>query len=69
MPILLIRANTNALRAFPLRAVSYLRASQCYATLRHRNIRARRIVYLSLHRKWAGYFARNARLPRDCVRD
>lgn len=45
MPILLIRANTNA---FSLRAVSHSRASQCYAALLHRNIRARRIVYLSL---------------------
>lgn len=51
MPILLIRVNTNALRVFPLRTVSHLRASQCYATLCNRNIRARRIVYLSLHRK------------------
>jgi len=58
MPILLIRVNTNALRLFLL---SHLRASLCYTALRHRNIRARRIVY---RRKWAKYFARNARSCR-----
>lgn len=59
-PILLIRANTNALRAFPLRVVPHLRASQCYAAV----IFARdALCTYRYQRRWAEYFARNATLP------